>query len=282
MSELGPLRVTFDSNAWQRVVRPQSFRKDIRNVDFHRLHRAARDGEIAGFICETVGTLEAIRRADRGESIASRRMQIDFEEGEMQGGQIRISVTARPDHSQHPGLPGILLDSLRDAFGIGFRLLSAPRLGVPRPIDFITTDGFLRLELYAIETGEEQLSQRLDRFADMVRAIEARGVGRATAVRLADEIRRRVGGEALPWFRYLNQPKDEAEKKAVEKSIAEWADGDAVAAHLAYQNDVFCSEDAGRSAGKSILDSHHRGWLASEHGVRFLTLQELAVQIANR
>jgi hypothetical protein len=37
--------------------------------------------------------------------------------------------------------------------------------------------------------------------------------------------------------------------------VSEWADGDAVAAHIAYGNDIFCTQDQGKSAGgPSILD----------------------------
>ena len=59
--------------------------------------------------------------------------------------------------------------------------------------------------------------------------------------------------------------------------MAEWADGDTVAAHVAYGNNEFCSNDHGRRGGAaSVLDRANREWLASSHGVRFLTISALA------
>jgi hypothetical protein len=54
------------------------------------------------------------------------------------------------------------------------------------------------------------------------------------------------------------------------------ADGDAVAAHIAFGNDYFCTEDQGKSArGASIFDAANRAWLKATYAVKFVTMQEL-------
>jgi hypothetical protein len=62
--------------------------------------------------------------------------------------------------------------------------------------------------------------------------------------------------------------------------MGEWADGDSIAAHIAYGNDVFCTHDRSKSAGrKSILDADNREWLAERYNVEFATIEELAARV---
>ena len=273
------MRVTFDSNSWQRVVRPASFPKDPRQPSFQAINSVLQDGRLHGFICETVGTLEAVRRDARGTYFAGGRAKVDFVEKETDAGRIHVQVSMGPDHSKHPGLPGILSDMLQEAFELGFRLLSAPRIGTPRPSDFLTAGGNLREEIFAANGTDEEFHDRLERFGKVLRALEARGVGKAAGESVAAAIQTRLGGASRPWFEYLDKAKDQAEEKAMQNAIAEWADGDAVAAHIAYDNDVFCTEDAGKSAGVSILDANNRAWLSSTYGVSFASLSELAERL---
>jgi hypothetical protein len=86
---------------------------------------------------------------------------------------------------------------------------------------------------------------------------------------------------AGPWYTALNQAQDEQERKEIEKAVAEWADGDAIAAHIAYRNDIFCSADRGQSAGgPSIFDVENRAWLQNTYGIRILSLKMLAAEIS--
>jgi hypothetical protein len=67
------------------------------------------------------------------------------------------------------------------------------------------------------------------------------------------------------------------EKEQIEKVFAESADGDLVAAHVAFGNDYLCSDDRGRSAlGRSIFDEDNRAWLRTAYGVDILSAQQLA------
>ena len=106
--------------------------------------------------------------------------------------------------------------------------------------------------------------------------IEARGLGCAQAQRIADEIRAEIGGYG-PFISYLGKPRTPAEQRQINRAIAEWADGDSVAAHDAYGIDIFCSEDFGKSAANpSVLDAANGDWLTKTLGIQFATLGELA------
>lgn len=97
---------------------------------------------------------------------------------------------------------------------------------------------------------------------DVVETIEQRGVGPA----LLRSLQEKAGGRA-----------DAIEEKDFARAVAEWADGDSVAAHVAYNNDLFCTEDQGKSPGdSSIFDANNRQWLAVTYGVEFATVRELA------
>ena len=65
------------------------------------------------------------------------------------------------------------------------------------------------------------------------------------------------------------------------KAVAEWADGDSVAAAVAYGAKYFCTKDIGRSAGgHSILSEENRNWAEARFGIEFVTLDELSQAIA--
>ena len=73
---------------------------------------------------------------------------------------------------------------------------------------------------------------------------------------------------------------DVHEENAVKRAVAEWADGDSVAAHIGYGIDFFCTEDSGKSAGaNSIFNVENRAWLNQHFDVKIITLSELAKMV---
>jgi hypothetical protein len=92
----------------------------------------------------------------------------------------------------------------------------------------------------------------------------------------------RLGG-AGPWFKSLGKAEDIHETRAVGRAVAEWADGDSVAAHYGYRNDFFCTLDAGKGEGKrgdpAVLDAANRAWLSADYGIQFITIAELAKKL---
>jgi hypothetical protein len=134
---------------------------------------------------------------------------------------------------------------VRRALDLGMRILSAPRAGSTR---------ILSPDVYASDADE---STRLERYAAICAAIEARGLGYARMEKVA-----------------------KSDSKQFARAVAEWADGDSVAAHHGYANDLFCTQDRAVKAGRqSVLHPAHRGWFRRVYGVEFVTLAELAKRI---
>ena len=123
-------------------------------------------------------------------------------------------------------------------------------MGLPRPAE-------IRDPALFAQTNDADREQRQ---IDALTRIVARGVGKA------------VFDAAGGWSAKASASNNE---KTLAKACAEWADGETVASHIAYRNDILCTNDQGRAAGTSIFDSENRMWLAAEFGVRFATLEEL-------
>src|SRR5438132_1682584 len=57
----------------------------------------------------------------------------------------------------------------------------------------------------------------------------------------------------------------------VGRAVAEWADGDSVAAHYGYANELFCTQDrAARAGRRSVMHPAQRSWLHRVYGVEFV------------
>jgi hypothetical protein len=149
------------------------------------------------------------------------------------------------------------------ALELGMRMLRAPRIDGVRIND---PSG----DLYCKDPDEEALSTRLKRYEAITTAIEARGLGFAQVSKVAG---------------LLAKPARESDRRSINKvarAIAEWADGDSVAAHYAYAGDVFCTEDRGRKAGaSSVMHPSHRAWLGRAFAIKLVTIAELAQLIRN-
>jgi len=103
------MKVTFDADAWQPVVRPQLSSGDPSHAEHCRLHEAARQGAFSGFLVRTLAEVEFIKGFTRAAPPADR---------------------ASP--------------SLAEAIAFGFRLLWSPSVFEPRfPVtDDITNYAF--------------------------------------------------------------------------------------------------------------------------------------------
>lgn len=271
------MRVTFDSNVWQKVVVPEKFPADPRASDLLEINDALRDGRVHGFISETVATLEAIRKIDRGTYFSGASPKVGSTV-RAHTHTARLSMTVGPDDSLHPGLMPVLSDRLSAAVAMGMRLLPAPRIGMPRPPSF--TDALGNPDPGKFATRDDYLPAGYnDAYAAVGRQIEKRGVGRAVVEEVAAGIAKRIGGASLPWFAYLEKAQGPVEEKAVEKGVAEWADGDAVASHIASGNEYFCTHDMGKSASVSVFDPTNRAWLEQEFNIRLVDVPDLAALI---
>ena len=111
-----------------------------------------------------------------------------------------------------------------------------------------------------------------------------RNVGRAPLEALGFELAQREGGKSYIYARgalpnVAEFTKDE--RRRIEEAVAEASDGDAVAAHVASGNDLFCSEDYNctHSGTPSVLDPKNRQWLSDEFSIQFVNLTKLAEMV---
>ena len=157
------------------------------------------------------------------------------------------------------------------AFDMGVRLLGAPRVGMPR------VEGGPY-----VQEASDALDERLDQFFNILQAIQARDLGFPRVTAIATRWADRAPGQ--PWYRVLGTARDVHETREVARAMAEWSDADSIAAHYAYDNDLFCTLDLAAGESKrgqpAILDAVNRQWLSSTVGIKFVLLSELATFLA--
>lgn len=263
------MHVTFDTNTLADVVSPLTSQRPDGQANGIKVRSALQAGSLQGYFCETMITLEGIKNADRSPVFGSTTTNTTFRRGVAQDGNDIHYIDMRVEQSARQPLDQRQADRFGSAFALGMKLLGAPRTAMVRVDDPDNTR-------YVAEPDEEKLGQKLERFFTAATAIEARGFGCAKAQAIADQIRAEIGGDESFIF-YLGKPRTAAEQRLINQSIAEWADGDSVAAHYGYGLDLFCTEDFGKGAARgSVLDENNRAWLAEEFGMQFVTLAELA------
>lgn len=266
------MRVTFDTNTLADVVSPSTSQRADGEANGTKVRSALQAGVLQGYFCETVITLEGIKNADRSPVFGSTAINTTFRRGVAQDGNEIHYIDMQAEQSARRPLDQRQADRFLSAFALDMKLLGAPRTAMVRVDDPDNTR-------YVAEPDEEKLGQRLDRFYTAATAIEARGFGCAQAQAIADQIRTEIGGHE-PFVSYLGKPLTQAEQRLVNRAIAEWSDGDSVAAHYGYGLDLFCTEDFGKGASKgSVLDEDNRSWLTEEFNIRFVTLSELATLV---
>lgn len=267
------MRVTFDTNVLDRVVRPARFPKDPRRSEYLKIHEALKSRQIEGFFCETLVTLEGIQNKDRGAVFGSTTTrQQRSEHADAASGKHTININLIVEQPKRQPLHPEAAARAQAALDIGMRVISAPRIGNTRICDPDQT-------IYVLEPDAALVAARLDKFMEAASAIEARGLGAAQGLELANKFAQR-SNVTEHWYLSLQRAIDVHEERAVQRAIGEWADGDSIAAHIGYGIDSFCTEDKGSSAGgASILDGVNRAWLKSTYGVKILTLDDLAATI---
>jgi hypothetical protein len=270
------MRVTFDSQVWQQMVFPERHIKHPDHGLMVRIKDALRGDRMQGFICESFGTLEAIANKERAAFLANKIPIVKTQATNLGEGNVSISITIESDHSRHPGLHPKLEKELEEAIAIGMRLLSTPYFNLPVPSRLLNDPAIYAPEVFASADYNE-------RFGSAVSTIVTRGVGQAVLAALVKKIAQRLEAHrpTVKWdiqlleYAYTHS-KDQAERKGIEKAVAESADGDAVAAHIAFGNEFLCSEDQGKTArGPSIFNAENRAWLKAAYGVTFVNMKEL-------
>ena len=243
------MRISFDSNAWERIF-------DAGEQDCASIREALTSGRMCGFISEACFRIEAVRKAARAKYFS--KPAVDFQISHViRDGRQYARFSFGPDDRCHPGIPAKQLEKLKRGFALGVRLMRGMAwMGLPAPPE-------IRDPLLFVSERTEQKERREQRQIDAFALVDRRRVGKATF----DAAKGWNGG-----------PQKAIDEKGFQKACAEWADGEIVIGHIAYENDVLCTDDRARSTATSIFNRDNRAWLADRFGVRFATLAELEQQ----
>ncbi|HEY5205917.1 MAG TPA: hypothetical protein VIJ63_15125 [Roseiarcus sp.] len=246
------LRVTLDSNIWERIF-------DSNEPESLAIRDALAEKRVEGFICESAFRIEAIRKSQRGAYFSKPSMNIHAPIAVVRDGRPFIQLSFGPDDSHHPGLPEVQAERLRLAVAAGLRVMRGMSwLGLPSPKEILDRSIF-------VEETTSQRDERMQRQSEIDDEICRRGVGKA----LFDASGGWAGFNATSYS-----------EKRVARVCAEWADGELAAAHIAYANDILCTEDYAFGSKQSIFNAENRAWLVARFGVRFARLSELYTMLS--
>lgn len=255
-----PLTVTFDTNTLNSVVWPETAQRGT-GTSGAKIQAAIKAGRITGFICESVASMEGVNKKDRTEFLSKQTVRprvIKTDDPDFS------PIVMAPDQSARPPLSPKFGDRLKAAVQLGIRVIKIP----------VYTEFELPTSFFAKEPEDF-----IEKYERIEFAIRKRGVGRAPLENLGHEFNMRAGGihavGAIPDLDYTIE-----EKEKIKKAVAEASDGDVVAAHYAFGNDLLCTEDFGKGASSaSVFDDDSKAWLTEVFGIRFVTLAELVAMV---
>ena len=266
------------------MVFPERYVSSPNYLSLGKLKNAIRSGQVSGFISEGFGTVEAVRKANRAKFHADSVPKVEVTNKSHGSGLNTMTIEIKANHSLYPGIGEEFEEELNEALAIGIKLLTTPYIGLPVPDRLRNNPHIYAEQVFATAEYNE-------RFGDVVRTIVDRGVGEGVLPALAKEFTARLDGprpaglsdRALIYgvYEYACASGLKKEKERIEKAFAESADGDVVAAHIAFGNDYLCTEDRGGSAlSPSIFDAENRAWLKTEYGVEILNVEQLATLLS--
>ena len=240
------MKVTFDSNVWRWVVAPEDAPVQNDSAIYRELNRLCSDGLIDGYLSGSMFAWEAVSRLERKDILSKDCGNIGLSKLEEFDDCLLRTLTIGPDPTAHPGTPEKFIYYLEKASKLGFKVMRIPRLGY---------------------LSNPDLTEKY--WADVVGVIESRGGGLAQLQSIGHQY-------ATNWMKAM-EIAPASKIKAVAKAVAEWADGDSVAIHLAYGNDFFCTKDAAKGAGQqSVMAPTSVEYLAKMFDLKKVSPEELA------
>lgn len=255
------MRVSLDSNVWEWLFAASA----ETSVPRGRILAALRSHRMSAFICDAAIRIEAIIKKHRPSYLASITPLFGPTGIVQQDDRPHLQFSLMPDDRRHPGIPGIQADKLGLAQEHGVRLMrglswiSLPR--APCSLEYVSEAPGQR--------GQREALQHV-----VFDGLKQRGVGKARFDGIIDRIDQQAGRN-LPGWSGLARLGDQGHKELA-RACSEWADAELVAAHVGYKNDLLCTEDHARRAGRSVFDWDQRCWSSDRYGVRLITIGALA------
>lgn len=255
------MKITFDSNTWRKVATPDNFPKDPIISDYRTIRQGINDKMIIPFISDTIFTLEAIQKKDRKQFFKDYKAVITTDISEGEDGYIKMQFKIGPNENAHPGNNDFLKEHFADAVTLGFNIIHLPRVaGI--------TNKDIEMAKYKMDT--ETLGKYLDKVFEVGRRITELQAGDYEINQLAKKYNPQAGLHGIG-----DAP--DSENGVIAKAIAEWADGDSVASHIAIGGDYFCTNDKAVSGGvKSVFSVTNLSILENEYGFKTITPTDLA------
>lgn len=231
--------VVFDSNVWERVVHLDA-------EPFDTIRRKIRSAHIAPYICEVAISLESIRKVDRSGFFETYSPNIEFQTLPSNNNETHGLVCFSPNNEAHPPLSKVLLARLEQAHQLGFKVIHMNRFGTVRTNE-------IPKDMYMEVGSMEEFWADADRFAECAGFIEMLSAGQYEYNKLVNSLNlRRLS--LIEVARKIPREKH----KAFSNAIAEWVDGDSLAACYSKGFKYFCTADRGKNSGPSSIFSANK------------------------
>ncbi|WP_052572953.1 hypothetical protein [Haloferula sp. BvORR071] len=258
---MSSVSVTFDTNVFSHIVRPDSCKEIALKEVCVRIADEIVRKRVMPHVSETIFNLEGIERKDRQSYFGNYRPATSLQTRSTENpGEVCGTFCISPNMQGRPESNPILAEKLEKAREMGFRVLSAPRIGLPRSPLLFDSD-------FGPRTNEEMGAQQ-ELFFKAGRFVESLGGGFVAAKAIGDKYRTTED----VWYEALKH----ASKNDAAAAIGEWSDGDSIATHIGYGLDYFCTRDEAKSAGsKSVFSASNRAALTGQFGIKFITPAEL-------
>ncbi len=214
-----------------------------------------RTSEIRPYICEIALSLEAIQRTSRPEFFENYKPSTIFDDVPTEDNELRMRVCFKPNEELHPGFHPNLQVKLLEARDLGFRVLRMTNFGTVRPKEIPD-------KMY-VDYVSDEFWKYADALARCSKYIISLGCGQAVYNQLKERFNLlSLDSQGIP---------SEYEKK-FQEAIAEWVDGDSLAAHYASGNEWFCTNDQAGNAGTgSIFHSQNRTRIENKLGIKIIS-----------
>jgi hypothetical protein len=236
------VKVTFDSNVWEPLVTELS--------EYPAIRERILSGAISPYVTEISLSLESIQKSARQRFFETYRPSFTWSAESVSGGGIEGTVSLGPDTASHPGLAPKLSQKLLRARELGFKVIRMTKIGTVRSPE-IPRDMLLTVESY------DAYWDYAERLSNCSKFITNMGCGYHD-------------------YKIIKQTWQPGSAEKLAAAIAEWVDGDAVAAHYAFGADGFCTNDRARKAGsKSIFYPDNLAKLKSQFAIVVLTRDDL-------
>jgi hypothetical protein len=271
-TRLNALTVTFDTNTLASVVSPENAQR-CTGQSGASVRDAIQAGRLRGFFSESLITREGMLGQERSEVLGETRVFTDVSVNDNDNGGTSIGFyLAVGMKSVRPPLNSIFEERIQKALALGMCSLWTPARIGQEHLDPA------KYPPYKYVDGMPEFLRYMEDVNELGSEISRRGLGQAVAVEIGKRLAKQYGVEEPElWLQSLGRATDKSDKAKIAKAIAEWSDGDSIAAHYGFGIQLFCSEDFGENAdGPSILDYENRTWLTSDFGIEFVTLAELA------